>query len=102
MNEAFDGLALCILMALAAYYVYRVLAVSKMPPVEEARDRISAAIAKRFGDEWAEGVTCPWCLGFWCVVVTVSLVDAFTAVPLPGLQVPATAALVGALGWWLD
>lgn len=97
-----DALALSVLIGLGAYYVYRVLAIAKLPPVAWARERIHDAVIERFGDEWADGLTCPWCLGFWCVVIIVGLVDLAGSVPLPALQVVAASTIVGALGWWFD
>lgn len=99
---ALEALALCILMALAAYRIFRLLAVDDFPPIVWARDRVDDWIAERFGDEWADGLTCGWCLGAWCSFAVVGLTDAFTSVPLVGLQLGAVSTIVGILGSKVD
>lgn len=86
-----------VLEALAAYRLYRLLAVDDLPPVATARDWIVRKVDKAHGDEWAHGLECPWCLGFWCSLLVVGLLDLAVSVPLPALQVAAVSTLVGLL-----
>jgi len=97
-----EALALCILMALAAYRIFRLLAVDDFPPIVWARDRVDDWIAETVGDEWADGLTCPWCLGAHISFAVVALTDAFASVPLVGLQLAAVSTIVGILGSKVD
>lgn len=92
-----EALALCILMALAAYRLWRLFALDSWPPVKRARDWLE----EQEGPGWyvvAELVFCAWCGGAWISFAVVGLTDAFTSVPLVGLQIAAVSTIVGWLG----
>lgn len=90
------------LLALAAYRLYRLLALDTLPPLVWARKHTEDFLQEHLGDDWADGLTCPWCLGFWCAVVVVWCVDVFVVVPLPALQIAAVSCIVGLIGANLD
>lgn len=93
---------LTLLMSLAAYRVWRLLALDDLPPLVKARTRFQDAIAERHGDDWADGIACPFCSGFWVSLVVVVVTASIHPVPLPALQVLAVSAIVGFLGMKLE
>lgn len=93
---------LFVLMSLAAYRAYRLLSVDEFPPLSGPRHRLEDYIEERWGGDWADGIACPWCMGSWCAIATVLIVDAVTSVVLPGLQVLAVATVVGIIGSQVD
>lgn len=93
MNDAL----LFMLMSLAAYRLWRLWALDVLPPVVWARDRAELAVADRFGNAWADGVTCSWCAGTWCAVFTVAAVWTVRPLPLPALWFGAVGTVVGFL-----
>lgn len=84
-----------LLTTLAAYRIWRLLAVDEFPPIETARERFEVWITNRFGAEWAAGISCPWCSGAWVSIAVVSAVWAVHPLPLPALWYPAVSAGVG-------
>lgn len=91
---------LFVLTAAAAYRAWRFFAVDDLPPITALRERLVDATAARHGTEWADGVTCPWCSGFWVSAATVGIVWAVHGLPMPGLwflAVPAAVALIATI-----
>lgn len=91
-----DGLVF-ILTALAAYRIFRFWKLDTLPPVRWVRDKFDAAVEARFGVEWADGVTCPWCMGAHVSFLTVGAVWYFRPLPLPALWFGAVSTIVGFL-----
>lgn len=89
-------------MALGAYRIYRFVALDTWPPVVWLRKRIETWLAETLGDDWADALTCPWCLGAWVSIVVVTGVQMFVSVPLPFLQILAVSCIVGLIGANLD
>lgn len=88
-----------LLATLAAYRLWRLLALDDLPGLAEAR----TAAAGRLPPRWADAIECPWCLGFWCCLVVFVILDATTAsVPLPAVQIAAASTVVGLIGARLD
>lgn len=94
MNDAL----LFVLMGLAAFRLYRLLGIDAFPLFSGPRSRLEDFIAERWGDEWADGLSCPWCLGSWCSIAVVAITAQYVDVLLPVLQAAAVAAVVGLLG----
>lgn len=88
---------LFVLTVLASYRVWRLLAEDSLPPLIWFRDRLEAAIDRRFGGMWASGVACPWCSGFWISCAVVGAVWAVRPLPLPALWFGAVSTAVGLL-----
>lgn len=88
---------LLVLTSLAAYRAVRLATVDDFPPVVWFRDHLTDWLEHRFGVEWAAGVACPWCAGFWICEGVVAAVWAWASLPLPVLWFAAVPAAVGAL-----
>lgn len=88
---------LFVLLVLASYRAWRLLAEDSLPPAIWFRERIEAAVGRRFGGMWAGGVACPWCSGFWISCVAVGAVWAYRPLPLPALWFGAVSTAVGLL-----
>lgn len=110
---------LLLVMALAAYRLWRIVGLDDWPPSRRLRGEIEvrshqwqqvAADTEERSDRlrawfWGElqtFVECPWCLGFWVSVAVVAVVAQIVVVALPVLQVFAVACLVGLIGSNLD
>lgn len=112
--------ALLVIMALAAFRLWRLIAKDHWPPAEWFRDRIQAhleGLAIEEGTDlnhWALGnrarrwehvqtlMLCPWCLGAYLSAAVVSVTTLFESVPLPFLQWLAVSALVGLIAEAID
>jgi len=93
---------LVVFTSLAAYRLWRLLAVDELPPLMWARFKLIGVIERRHGAYWAAGVKCPWCSGSWVAVGTVAVVWHYLSLPLPALWFAAVSVVVGALAQWLD
>lgn len=93
---------LLVLMVLAAHRAWRFVALDDLPPAVWLRERFTDAVADRFGTDWADGVGCQWCSGWWVSVIVVAVVWHYVALPLPGLWFLAVASGVGFVGRWLE
>lgn len=91
---------LFVLMSLAAYRLWRLVAVDKLPPIMWARERFEAAVDRRFNAVWADGVTCPWCSGAWVSALVVGAVWCVRPLTLPALWFAAVSTTVGLLAQW--
>lgn len=95
---------LFVIMSLASYRLYRLLALDKLPPLERWREHVEQSIERTLGRGWAEGLTCPWCLGFWTSALVVGVMDVWLKLSYhPGLDVPllqllAVSCVVGLIG----
>lgn len=89
-----DGL-LFVVVALAAYRLWRFLALDDLPPVVWVRDGVEDFVERHFGPEWSSGVSCPWCSGWWASCIAVGAVWAYRPLPLPALWFAAVSAAVG-------
>lgn len=89
-------------LSLAAYRVYRLLAIDDLPPMTRAREWVIQRW-KGAGDEhWHTGITCRWCLGS---VVGAALVAGYAqvvSVRLPGIYALAVCTLIGLVGRFDD
>lgn len=66
-----DPLTLAV-TTLAAYRITRLLTADDFPPVETARRWFE----DRLPDNYAHGVRCPWCVGFWAAAAVVAAAEA--------------------------
>lgn len=110
-----------VVMALAAYRLWRIVGEDTWPPtlafrawlevrVESHRDHAERWVEAdpELSDRFArrmrrteiayELITCPWCLGSWVAGAVVLAVDVAVGLPLPLLQWGAVACLVGIIG----
>jgi hypothetical protein len=83
-----------ILMVLAAYRVWHLGALDTI--LDAPRTWLEEHSVKL-----SDFITCPWCAGFWISIATVLVVDAFSSVELPVLQMIAVSGAVGLLESWL-
>ena len=81
---------LLILSALAAYRITRLVVLDSFPPVERARERLSAR-----GESWDDMLHCPWCSGFWVSVLVGIAVQVAPDQWEPVAIVFALSAVVG-------
>lgn len=89
------------LATLAAYRLWRLAAIDTLPPVAKLRGRIIEAADGRGWAEWADGIGCAWCLGFWCCVAVfgaLNLLDPYSSWPLLVVQILAASTVVGIIG----
>lgn len=97
-----DGLTF-VLLALAAYRAWRFLALDTLPLIAGPRDRVEDAIAGRFGEDWADGIKCAWCLGAWCCIGVFIAADVYgVSIPLPVVQIAAASTLVGVVAMTVE
>lgn len=92
-----SGLALTVLLALAAFRAMHFVADDTLPLVARPREWLEGT---RFGQSaWGDVFQCYWCAGAWLSIAAVWVADYYTSVPLPGLQVLAVSGLVGVGGY---
>lgn len=84
-----------VLAALASYRLWRFVALDDFPPATRIRDGFEAWVDEHHGSDWAAGISCAWCAGWWASCVVVGLVWAVRPLPLPALWFGAVSALVG-------
>ncbi len=89
-----DALLLALMVG-AAYRLFRLLGVDDLPPLTRAREWLMGSVEQRWGGGWASGISCPWCLGFWCSAVVVVGVDVVIGLSLPLLWLGAVSTGVG-------
>jgi hypothetical protein len=88
-----------VLMGLAAYRATRFITQDSFPPVARLRARLIKRWSATVKDqEWAEGLTCPWCMGLYVSVGVVIVTMEYVSVALPALQILAVSCVVGLLG----
>lgn len=93
---------LFVLLCLAAYRVWRFFALDTLPPLVAARDNLQLWVADRHGDDWADGLACVWCSGWWVCCAVVGITWSFVPLPMPGLWFLSVSAAVGLLGMKLE
>lgn len=94
---------LFVLGTLAAYRLWRLVALDDLPGWRDAIEAVDRWVSVHAGDRWADGISCPWCSGWWCCVAVFAIIDATgTPVPLPLLQMAAASTLVGLIGSRID
>lgn len=93
---------LFVVVSLASYSAWRLLAIDDLPPVVWARNRALDVIRDRFGPEWERGVACAWCSGFWISAIVVGVVWWLHPLALPGLWFVAVRVVMGMLSRLLD
>lgn len=86
------------LISLGSYRLYRFIALDTWPPIAWARKHAETWLDEVFGEEWADILTCSWCLGSWCCALVVFATAGFVSVPLPVLQWAAASTVVGLIG----
>ena len=96
-------LVLWALTTLAAYRVWRLLALDDLPGLADVRDRLIDRANGTRAERWVDGLGCAWCLGFWtCLAAFVAVDLAGASVPLPAVQVAAASTVVGLIGANVD
>lgn len=99
---AADDVLLWLLATLAAYRLWRLLALDDLPYLSDVRERFEDWLDVRAGNRWAAGVACPWCSGFWCCVAVFSALTWWVSVPLIAVQIAAASTVVGLIGSRMD
>lgn len=89
-------------LVLTAYRAYRLVGYDVFPPVKGPRDRFEAWVRRNHGDDWADGIGCPWCMGSWTTIIVVSIAWRWTPMPMPLLWYTSVACAVGLVGTALD
>lgn len=82
--------------ALAVARLTRLVTEDTLPPLETARAAAYRAVKARHGEDWAEGILCPWCVSVHLAVGVVVIRQL-----LPRAWSPAARALAFsyAAGW---
>lgn len=96
-------LLLLILLALATYRIWRLLALDLVTAdlrvrLFGSRDGSMSIRHPMLLEMWE----CPWCLGFYLSIVVVMSTNLLIDFPLPALYVLATSTIVGFLGARLE
>lgn len=86
---------LYVLLVAASYRVWHFFALDSLPPLEDVREPVLARITEWWGSEWADGLACAWCAGFWTSCAVVGATWALRPLALPGLWFLAVSAGVG-------
>lgn len=90
---------LLLLISLASYRLWRLLALDDLPIVAKPRERYF----DRYAGTWkADLVECPWCSGSWIAFAVTGLTNLFYDFPLPVLYALVSATIVGFIGAKLD
>lgn len=90
------------LSTLAAYRLWRLLALDDLPGIAEGRAALDRWATTDTRVRWVDAIRCPWCLGWWCCVLVFALVDLWTSLPLVVVQVAAASTVVGLIGSNVD
>lgn len=72
-----------VLMALGSYVLTYLVTTASFPPAA----RLRAFFLKRWGPEWGEVWTCPYCMGLWCSGLVLAGTHALALIPLPRPEV---------------
>lgn len=97
-----DALLLLVVIPLATYRAWRLLFVDDFPPIAGPRRRFTDWVQERWGDDWADGIACPWCSGAWVSIAATAIAAWFIPVPIPVAYALAVSAVVGIIGGQLD
>ncbi len=76
---------------LAVYRVTRFVTRDDFPPMRTLRE----AAEKRLGDDWAELLTCPWCMSIWLGFAFVATRSRLPRARRPVLTALAFSAITG-------
>lgn len=82
--------------ALAVARLTRLVTEDTLPPIEAARRRATEWVHQRHGEDWAEGVTCPWCVS---VHLAVGVLIARKVAPRAWSGAAKALAFSFAAGW---
>lgn len=85
-------------LSLAAFRIWRFIAVDDFPPMARLRDKLIARWKDSGDEDWWTGITCRWCLG---TVIGSALVAGYSqvvSVRLPAIYGAAVCALMGLIG----
>lgn len=96
-----------VLLALAVYRIWRILGLDDMPGLVAMRNWLAGA--SELGGVWtfrrrwvADLISCPWCLGWWLSLAAAGCWFLDARVTLLAAIPFALAAIVGALGHFLN
>lgn len=93
------SLSTFVIVSLAAYRAWRLIFVDDFPPIAGPRRRFTDFVQERWGDDWADGISCPFCSGTWVALAATTLYDAHATLPVGFLWYAlAVAAVVGIIG----
>lgn len=93
---------LFVLAALASYRLWRFVSLDDFPPMTKIRDSLEARVGERHGLDWAQGITCAWCAGWWASCIVVGLVWLARPLPVPALWFGAVSTAVGLLAMTVE
>lgn len=84
-----------LILVLAGYRVTRFVTTDDMPLLAKIRDGAQKTLRRTLGDDWAEGLTCPWCVGTYVSAAAVAIGSQVTSLPVPVAWWLATASGIG-------
>lgn len=88
-----------LLATLAAYRLWRLLALDDLPLLADWRQWLLDTYPGRYTD----AIVCPWCLGFHCCwIVFALLAGSYTSPLLWAVHIAAASTVVGLIGSTLD
>lgn len=93
---------LFVLLVGASYRLTRIVTNDDIPPLAWLREEFEIRVRVKWGEEWASGVRCPFCAGWWITAITTAWTDWYVGLPLPILWFLAAAGAVGLIGKHLD
>lgn len=88
-----------VLLHLAVYRATRFIVFDTIPVVARPTAWAQRQIQRRFGDDWAHGLDCAWCVSVWLGGLITLGASFFIDLPVPWLLWPATSVAAGFLGY---
>lgn len=87
-----------VVAALATFRLTRMVTTDDLPVFARPREALLRRWTRGKASSWkADGLTCPWCVGFWVSAIVVAVLEATGSVPRPGLVLLALSTTVGLL-----
>lgn len=87
------NLSLFLLSFLSAFFITYLITQSLL--LDPIRDRLITRWHSQDGELYVDGLTCPYCMGFWVSAALVAGLAQIRSIPLPALWSLAVAASVG-------
>lgn len=88
-----------VILSLAVYRVTRLIVFDTLPLVARPVAWLQRQVWNRFGEDWAHGFDCVWCVSIWVGGLLTLVVSTTIELPVPWLVWPATSVVAGFLGY---
>ena len=86
------------ILSLASYRITRFITTDAVP-FGLLREKIEVRWSQaKYGEMFAEGLTCPFCMGAWVSFALIGALAQVISIPLPALYALAVSSVVGIVG----